>query len=115
MLSWIPAQPGRYFLSGGNHAESRTERVFPGGVTRKCLKAGEQVLAPCLGRSLPEKATCHLPVSKRQYRNPFHVRPVPGRANVHRHGLRASSGYPDQPRPPRQATWNARLWFLKAM
>ena len=57
MLTWIPAHPGRYLRSGGNHAESSTKRVFPGGVTRRCLKAGEQVRAPGLGRSLPEKAT----------------------------------------------------------
>ena len=56
MLTWSGAQPGKYLPSGGNQADSSTEREFPVGVTRKCRNAGEQVVEPCSGRSLPEKA-----------------------------------------------------------
>jgi hypothetical protein len=56
MLTSSGAQPGKYRPSGGNQADRRTEREVPGAVTRNCRNAGEQVLAPSLGRSLPEKA-----------------------------------------------------------
>jgi hypothetical protein len=35
MLTSMPSQLGKYLANGGNHDESKTPSVFPGGVMRK--------------------------------------------------------------------------------
>jgi hypothetical protein len=89
--------------------------VFPGGVTRKCRKAGEQVLIPGLGRSLPEKATSAV-CARRSVNTgtpftygPYHVERTRIAAVVLPAAVIAANlGQPVK----RHDVW---LWFLKAM
>jgi hypothetical protein len=115
MLTLSGAHPGKYLPSGGNHADSSTEREFPGGVTRKYRNDREQVLAPSRGRSLPEKAASAV-CACRSVSNgtpwtygPYQVvctcrAPLVAPADV----LPASVGQPVK----RQELW---LWFVNAM